>query len=90
MLELPPDTLKADFLRSFLQNLGAELSPVAAFLGGYVAQDVINVLGQKEAPLQNFLLFDGEEFTASPFSIHPINDAAMMMLTNGAAPVQQV
>lgn len=83
-LQLPVETLRAEFLRSFLQNLGAELSPVAAFLGGFVAQDVINILGQKEQPLQNWLLFDGEEFSASPFSIHPINDDAMTMInTNG-------
>ncbi|EXJ93108.1 ubiquitin-like 1-activating enzyme E1 A [Capronia epimyces CBS 606.96] len=83
-LELLPETLRADFLRSFLQNLGAEISPVVAYLGGYLAQDVINVLGQKEAPLQNFLLFDGEDFTATQYSLHPINDDAMaMMNTNG-------
>ncbi|KIX98212.1 uncharacterized protein Z520_06292 [Fonsecaea multimorphosa CBS 102226] len=84
-LSLPLETLRSDFLRAFLQNLGSEISPVVAFLGGYLAQDVINVLGQKEQPLQNWLLFDGEEFTATQFSIHPINDDAMeMMNTNGA------
>ncbi|RVX71490.1 hypothetical protein B0A52_05062 [Exophiala mesophila] len=83
-LQLPTETLRAEFLRSFLQNLGAEISPVASFLGGFLAQDVINVLGQKEAPLQNVLLFDGEDFTASQYSIHPINDDAMTAIaTNG-------
>lgn len=83
-LQLPVETLRAEFLRSFLQNLGAELSPVAAFLGGFVAQDVINVLGEKEQPLQNWLLFDGEEFSASQFSIHPLNNEGMEMInTNG-------
>ncbi|KAG9777783.1 E1 ubiquitin-activating protein aos1 [Exophiala dermatitidis] len=92
-LELPPETLRAEFLRSFLQNLGAEISPSVAVLGGFLAQDVINVLGQKEPPLQNFLLFDGEDLTATPYSLHPINDDAMaMMHSTGipmmAAPVQ--
>lgn len=86
-LQLPTETLRAEFLRSFLQNLGAELSPVASFLGGYLAQDVINVLGQKEAPLQNVLLFDGEDFTASQYSIHPINDDAMTAMTTNGGPV---
>jgi ubiquitin-like 1-activating enzyme E1 A len=58
---LPADTLKADLLRSFLQNLGSELAPVTAFLGGQLAQDVINVLGKREQPIQNLMLFDGEE-----------------------------
>lgn len=83
-LSLPLETLKSEFLRAFLQNLGSEISPVVAYLGGYLAQDVINVLGQKEQPLQNWLLFDGEEFTATQFSIHPINnDATGMMDNNG-------
>jgi ubiquitin-like 1-activating enzyme E1 A len=58
-LSLPLETLRSEFLRTFLQNLGSEISPVVAFLGGFLAQDVINVLGQKEQPLQNWLLFDG-------------------------------
>jgi len=83
-LELPEETLRADFLRSFLQNLGSEISPVVAFLGGFLAQDVINVLGQKEPPLQNFLVFDGEDFAATQFSLHPNNDDAVsMMNANG-------
>ena len=78
-LLLPPETLRSDFLRSFLQNLGAELSPVAAFLGGSLAQDVINVLGQREQPLQNMLLFDGDEFKGPIYSMHPYVDDAMPM-----------
>lgn len=76
-LDLPPETMKADFLRSFLQNLGAELSPVVAYLGGRLAQDVINVLGQREQPLQNFLLFDGETFASPVYSLQPVFDATM-------------
>ena len=77
-LELPMETLRADFLRSFLQNLGAEISPVVAYLGGNLAQDVINVLGQREQPLQNFLLFDGEDFQGPVYSMHPMNDENLM------------
>ncbi|KAH9872805.1 hypothetical protein J1614_005199 [Plenodomus biglobosus] len=69
---LPPDTLTADFLRSFLQNLGSEIAPVTAFLGGQLAQDVINVLGQREQPIQNLMLFDGEESTGPVYTLHPI------------------
>ena len=59
-LQLPPETLKSDFLRSFIQGLGAEIVPTAAFVGGRLSEDVINVLGKREQPLQNFALFDGE------------------------------
>ena len=71
-LQLPPETLRSEFLRSFLQNIGSELAPVTAFLGGQLAQDVINVLGQREQPIQNFLLFDGEESKGPVYALHPI------------------
>ena len=71
-LQLPTETLRSEFLRSFLQNIGSEIPPVTAFLGGQLAQDVINVLGQREQPIQNFLLFDGEESKGPIFALHPI------------------
>lgn len=77
-LQLPMETLRAEFLRSFLQNLGSEISPVAAFLGGNLAQDVINVLGQRQKPLQNLLIFDGEESEGPVYSMHPMNDENLM------------
>jgi ubiquitin-like 1-activating enzyme E1 A len=70
-LKLEPASLDADFLRTFLQNLGSELSPVAAFLGGALAQDVINVLSAREQPLQNILLFDGEKSVGPIYPLHP-------------------
>jgi ubiquitin-like 1-activating enzyme E1 A len=71
-LMLPPDTLKPAHLRSFIQNLGNELAPVTAFLGGQLAQDVINVLGHREQPIQNLMLFDGEESAGPVYALHPI------------------
>ncbi|KAJ5812499.1 SUMO activating enzyme [Penicillium riverlandense] len=70
-LKLDPETLDAEFLRKFLQNLGGELSPVAAFMGGALAQDVINVLSAREQPLQNLLLFDGDRSIGPIYSLHP-------------------
>ena len=71
-LQLPAETLRSEFLRSFLQNIGSEIAPVTAFLGGQLAQDVINVLGQREQPIQNFLLYDGEESKGPVYALHPI------------------
>ncbi|KAL8944431.1 MAG: hypothetical protein Q9216_000482 [Gyalolechia sp. 2 TL-2023] len=71
-LQLPAETLRSEFLRSFLQNAGSEIAPVTAFLGGQLAQDVINVLGQREQPIQNFLLFDSEESKGPVYALHPI------------------
>lgn len=71
-LQLEISTIDSSFLRSFLENLSCELSPVAAFVGGSLAQDVINVLSAREQPLQNILLFDGEKNVAPIYPLHPI------------------
>lgn len=73
-LGLPSETLRADFLRSFLQNVGSELAPVTAVLGGQLAQDVINVLGCKQQPIQNFVFFDGESMEAPTYPLHPTGE----------------
>jgi ubiquitin-like 1-activating enzyme E1 A len=69
-LGLPSETMKSDFLRSFLQNIGSEVAPVTALLGGQLAQDVINVLGQNKQPIQNMVVFDGEAMEASQYALH--------------------
>ena len=63
--------LKASFISSFIEGCSAELAPVAAILGGVLAQDVINVLGKREQPLQNILVFDGDMSTAPILALHP-------------------
>lgn len=70
-LGLPSDTLKSEFLRSFMQNIGSEIAPVSAVLGGQLAQDVINVLGQNQQPIQNTVIFDGETMEAVMYPLHP-------------------
>ncbi|KAF9884254.1 hypothetical protein FE257_001929 [Aspergillus nanangensis] len=70
-LKLDIATLDSEFLRTFLQNLGSEITPVAAFVGGKLAQDVINVLSAREQPIQNLLLFDGDKSVAPIYSLHP-------------------
>lgn len=74
-LGLPHDHLKSDFLRSFLQNLYGEITPVTAFLGGVLAQDAINVLGGREQPIQNMMFFDGEESEGRIYALVPIISA---------------
>ncbi|KAK4457924.1 DNA damage tolerance protein RHC31 [Cladorrhinum samala] len=85
-LGLPADTLKSEVLRSFLQNVGTEVSPVAAVLGGQLAQDVINVLGQTQQPIQNFVVFDGGKMEAVVYSLHPEGELgrALLPISQGA------
>jgi ubiquitin-like 1-activating enzyme E1 A len=86
-LGLPSETLKADYLRKFLQNIYSQIAPVTAMLGGLLAQDVINVIGKRQQPIQNFLLFDGDENQWPIFALHPGNFEDGTSLANGTAPV---
>ncbi|KAF2669439.1 hypothetical protein BT63DRAFT_401593 [Microthyrium microscopicum] len=73
LLNLPRETLKAEFLRKFLQNVGSQIAPVTAMLGGLLGQDVINVIGKREQPIQNFCLFNGDDYDVPVFALHPVN-----------------
>ncbi|KAK5121965.1 hypothetical protein LTR85_004537 [Meristemomyces frigidus] len=81
-LQLPSETLKSDFLRSFIQNIGAEIVPTAAFVGGRLSEDVINVLGKREQPIQNFALFDGDGLEGRIYSLYS-PPPEMTMVTTG-------
>ncbi|KAF4589760.1 Molybdenum cofactor biosynthesis, MoeB [Ophiocordyceps camponoti-floridani] len=83
-LSLPSETLRPEFLRSFLQNLGSEVAPVAAILGGQLAQDVINVLGHTQQPIQNMVVFDGDRMEAAMFPLHPEGALGTSLLSLGA------
>ncbi|KAL6860907.1 hypothetical protein J3F83DRAFT_747937 [Trichoderma novae-zelandiae] len=82
-LNLPSETLRPEFLRSFLQNLGSEIAPVTAILGGQLAQDVINVLGQKQQPIQNMVIFDGTTMEALMYPLHPEGTLGANLLSTG-------
>ncbi|KAK9463557.1 uncharacterized protein V1516DRAFT_668090 [Lipomyces oligophaga] len=68
-LGLPIGILSDAFLSSYSRSIGAELSPVAAILGGILAQDVLNLLSQKEQPIQNWVIFDGDSSTAAIYCL---------------------
>lgn len=73
-LELPSGHVQSSFISSWIQNQGSELAPVCAILGGVLAQDVINVLGKREQPIQNFLVFDGDSNAAPILCLQPVED----------------
>lgn len=58
-LHIVSDNIKKEYVEQFYRQIGVEFSPVAAIIGGAVAQDVINLLGKKQSPLNNFTVFDG-------------------------------
>lgn len=84
-LSLPGESLTPEFLRGFLQNLGSEIAPVTAVLGGQLAQDVINVLGQKEQPIQNTVIFDGNTMESQMYALHPEGSLGANLLSLGDA-----
>ena len=87
-LQLPAETLRAEFLRSFMQNIGSELVPTAAFVGGRLSEDVINVLGKREQPIQNFALFDGDSLQGPMYCLYsPPPEVAMAAMADGLAPL---
>lgn len=59
-LGIPRGIVSDQFLQSFIKNSHSELAPVSAVVGGVLAQDILNVLAQKEQPIQNFFIFNGE------------------------------
>lgn len=85
-LGLPTETLNSEFLRSFLQNIGCEIPPVTAILGGQLAQDVINVLGQTQQPIQNTVIFDGNTMEASLYPLHPQGALGAVQLMSALPP----
>ncbi|PMD15203.1 hypothetical protein NA56DRAFT_754182 [Hyaloscypha hepaticicola] len=101
-LKLPSETLRSEVLRKFLQNLGSEIAPVTAVLGGQLAQDVINVLGARQQPIQNMVIFDGDSMEAPMYALHPeggLGDALLPLsvgagtgvaMENGMIPVNGV
>lgn len=84
-LSLPGESLTPEFLRGFLQNLGSEIAPVTAVLGGQLAQDVINVLGQKQQPIQNTVIFDGNTMESQMYALHPEGSLGSNLLSLGEA-----
>ncbi|KAI1364726.1 hypothetical protein F5Y08DRAFT_305964 [Xylaria arbuscula] len=84
-LSLPPETLRSEFLRSFLQNINSEIAPVTAVLGGQLSQDVINVLGQNQQPIQNMVIFDGNTLEAPVYPLHPEGNLGRSQLDFGSS-----
>ncbi|KAK4249867.1 hypothetical protein C7999DRAFT_29541 [Corynascus novoguineensis] len=63
----------------------SEVSPAAAVLGGQLAQDVINVLGRTQQPVQNFVIFDGDALEAGVYALHPQGELGRALLVSAAA-----
>lgn len=57
--ELPDTMVSTNTLETLLQNQGVAVGPVAAIMGGFLAQTVINVLVKRDVLPNNFVVLDG-------------------------------
>ncbi|KAF9580034.1 hypothetical protein BGW38_003476, partial [Lunasporangiospora selenospora] len=48
-----------DLLRTLVSTAAAEIAPVCAIVGGFLAQDILKTLSGKDAPLLNYFLYNG-------------------------------
>jgi len=63
----------SDVLNLFLGNIGTELSPVCAIVGGLTAQEIVRAICRNEEPLRNFFAYnalDGSGWVGEMFSPH--------------------
>lgn len=61
VLGLPESVITDQYLHFFSNQAFAEFAPVAAIVGGFLAQDVIQYLGRKESPINNCLIVDAHQ-----------------------------
>lgn len=62
--EIPTDLLKQ------LSEVGdAEFAPTCAIVGSILSQEVLSALGGKEAPMVNFMVFDGERCSGDIYAL---------------------
>ncbi|KAF9124780.1 SUMO-activating enzyme subunit 1 [Mortierella sp. 14UC] len=52
-----------DLLQTLADTALAEIAPVCAIVGGFLAQDILKTLSGKDAPLLNYFLYNGLEGT---------------------------
>lgn len=57
-LNIPNTVVTDQYLELFSRQAFAEFAPVAAVIGGALAQDVIQFLSKKESPINNVLILD--------------------------------
>jgi ubiquitin-like 1-activating enzyme E1 A len=56
-----PDSM----METFVNNLGTELSPVCAIVGGVVAQEILKIICHNDKPFNNSFFFNGLDDSAS-------------------------
>ncbi|KAL1931575.1 hypothetical protein VTP01DRAFT_9718 [Rhizomucor pusillus] len=58
-----PSKLDDELINNFISLYDTEMAPVAAIVGGVLAQEIIKVLSAKELPIQNWFYYNGLDGT---------------------------
>ncbi|PLW10827.1 hypothetical protein PCANC_09062 [Puccinia coronata f. sp. avenae] len=67
--EIHDPLVPQDLLRQLAMTSKAEFIPSCAVVGSILSQEVLNALGGKQAPLANFLVFDGEKCSGDIYAL---------------------
>ncbi|KAG0221493.1 hypothetical protein BGX31_009800, partial [Mortierella sp. GBA43] len=62
-----------DLLQTLSASAVAEIAPACAILGGFLAQDILKALSGKDAPILNYLLYNGIEGTGLVHHVQKTN-----------------
>ncbi|KAF9938921.1 SUMO-activating enzyme subunit 1 [Modicella reniformis] len=71
--EVDSTFVKDDLLETLVASASAEISPVCAIVGGFLAQDILKTLSGKDAPLLNYFLYNGIEGTGLVHHVQKLN-----------------
>ncbi|KAF9974897.1 SUMO-activating enzyme subunit 1 [Actinomortierella ambigua] len=62
--QVDPSFVPDDLLVLLASSAEAEISPVCAIVGGFLAQDILKALSKKDSPIYNFFVYNGLEGNA--------------------------
>lgn len=63
-LGISSNVITEEYLEYFSKQAFTEFTPVAAIIGGFLAQDIIQFFGKKDSPINNCLIFDAVQSEA--------------------------
>ncbi|KAG0049129.1 SUMO-activating enzyme subunit 1 [Gryganskiella cystojenkinii] len=67
--QVDPAFVDNQLIQTLVSTSSAEIMPVCAIVGGYLAQDILKTLSGKDAPILNYFLYSGMEATGHVHNI---------------------
>ncbi|KAI9025585.1 hypothetical protein DFJ74DRAFT_705073 [Hyaloraphidium curvatum] len=73
---VPENYVPEELVRTMAHGAGTEINPVAAIIGGQLAQDILKVISGKDAPINNFFCFSGRSLAGYSHKLPPAIEKA--------------